>query len=109
MALNDGGGQFFAARRPVVGAAKVAKLNIGIKNLGPPVTRWEIRILNGLPALVAERDAVSAKDAPLFVLRCDIDESGQITAIHTILATKKLTAVRKVPTEYPGAVSPPPL
>jgi RNA polymerase sigma-70 factor (ECF subfamily) len=103
VALNDGGGQFFAARRPVVGAARVARLNVGIKNLGPPVSRWEIRILNGLPALVAERDGVSAKDAARFVLRCDIDAAGQITAIHTILATRKLTAVKPL---SPGGTMP---
>ena len=96
VALNDGGGQFFAARRPVVGVARVAKLNLGIKDLGPPVSRWEIRILNGLPALVAERDGATAKDAPRFVFRCDIDGSGRITAIHTILATQKLTALRGI-------------
>jgi RNA polymerase sigma-70 factor (ECF subfamily) len=103
VALNDGGGQFFAARRPVVGAAKVAKLNLGIKDLGPPVSRWEIRSLNGLPALVAERDGATAKDAPRFVLRVDIDAEGRISALHTILATSKLTAVRAIAVLSPGA------
>ncbi|MEP7123071.1 MAG: sigma-70 family RNA polymerase sigma factor [Byssovorax sp.] len=96
VALNDGGGQFFAARRPVVGAANVAKLNVGIKRMGPGVSRWEIRILNGLPALVAERDGTTVKEAPRFVLRVDIDAAGRITALHTILATRKLTAVRAI-------------
>jgi RNA polymerase sigma-70 factor, ECF subfamily len=96
VALNDGGGEFFAARRPVVGASRVARLNLGIKKMGPPVTRWEIRILNGLPALVAERDGVSAKDAPRFVLRIDIDADGRVAALHTILATRKLTALRPI-------------
>lgn len=96
VALNDGGGEFFAARRPVVGASRVAELNLGVKRMSPDVSRWEIRILNGLPALVAERDGVSAKDAPRFVVRCDIDGSGRITAIHTILARSKLTAVKAI-------------
>ncbi len=96
VALNDGGGEFFAARRPVVGASRVARLNLGIKRMGPAVSRWEIRLLNGLPALVGERDEASAKDAPRFVLRVDIDAAGKIAALHTVLATRKLTALRAI-------------
>ncbi len=96
VALNDGGGEFFAARRPVVGASRVARLNLGVKRLSPEISRWEIRLLNGLPALVAERDGVSVKDAPRFVLRVDIDASGRINALHTILATRKLTGLRPI-------------
>jgi RNA polymerase sigma-70 factor (ECF subfamily) len=96
VALNDGGGQFIAATRPIVGADRVARFNVGIKKHSPTVTRWEIRILNGLPALVGERDGTSAKEAPRFVMRVDIDASGRITAVHTVLAPGKLTAVRAI-------------
>lgn len=96
VSLNDGGGEYFAARRPVVGADRVARFNVGIKKHSAGVTRWEIRILNGLPALVAERDGTSAKEAPRFVMRVDIDGSGRITAVHTVLAPGKLTAARAI-------------
>jgi RNA polymerase sigma-70 factor, ECF subfamily len=96
VALNDGGGEFFAARRPVIGASRVARLHLGIRRLGPAVSRWEIRLLNGLPALVGERDGASVKDAPRFVLRVDIDAAGRIAALHTVLATRKLTALRAI-------------
>lgn len=103
VALNDGGGEFFAARRPVVGASRVARLSSGVKRHGPEIWRWEIRILNGLPALVGERDTVTAKDAPRFVLRVDIDADGKIAALHTVLATRKLTALRPIGSITPTA------
>ena len=74
----------------------MARFNVGIKKHSPAVTRREIRILNGLPVLVGERDGTSAKEAPRFVRRVDINASGRITAVHTVLAPGKLTAVRAI-------------
>jgi hypothetical protein len=52
-----------------------------------------MRMLNGLPALVVELDDGARGEAGRFVIRADVDGEGRIVALHSILATWKLTAV----------------
>ncbi|APR80951.1 RNA polymerase sigma-70 factor, ECF subfamily protein [Minicystis rosea] len=93
--MSDGGGEFFAARVQVTGRAKVAQLFLGLRKQGPPPLRYVVRMLNGLPAFVVERPAVS-RMAPRFIVQCEIDEAGLIRTVYTVLATRKLTALRPV-------------
>jgi RNA polymerase sigma-70 factor (ECF subfamily) len=93
--LSDGGGEFFAARIPVIGRAKVAQLFLGLQRHGPPITRFELRIINGLPALVAERPA-APNVAPRFIVQCEIGPDGLVREVYTVLATPKLTAIRPI-------------
>jgi RNA polymerase sigma-70 factor (ECF subfamily) len=93
--LSDGAGEFLAARKPIVGRAKVALAYVKLARHTPPGARTEIRTLNGLPALVAEVPA-GERIAPRFVMTCTIDASGRITAVYSVLATAKLTRVRPV-------------
>ena len=58
--------------------------------------RYALRLLNGLPALVAERLRPGPGESPRFVLRVDVDGSGRITAVHSVLATRKLTALAPI-------------
>ena len=92
--LNDGGGEFVAARVPIVGRDRVMRFYFNISKRRPPGMRVEIRLLNGLPAMVAESRHGRPGEAPRMVVRCDIDPDGRIKEIHAILATRKLTAVR---------------
>ena len=55
--------------------------------------RVDVRTLNGLPAVVIEFSDRPHHQAPRLVMRCEIGRDGRITALHTILATRKLTAV----------------
>lgn len=93
---NDGGGEFLAARRPILGASRAARFFLGIARYATEGMRREPRILNGLPALVIEPTLWHERLAPRYVLRCEIDGEGRITALHTILATRKLTQVRPI-------------
>jgi RNA polymerase sigma-70 factor (ECF subfamily) len=93
-ALSDGGGEFLAARVPVIGGKRVAKLLVGLARHAPPVVKSEVRILNGLPALVMELAPDRERVAKRYVLRCEIDAAGRVTGVHTVLATRKLTHVR---------------
>ncbi|BBZ02960.1 RNA polymerase sigma24 factor [Mycolicibacterium chitae] len=52
----DSAGKVSAARRPVVGAAKVAKLVMGLSRLGGPSARVEPAMYNSAPALVLYLD-----------------------------------------------------
>ena len=66
---------------------RVARLN------GAPESA-EVRLVNGLPALVAtypERE--DAKAARKVVIRVELGADGQITQVHSILASRKLTSV----------------
>jgi len=92
-ALSDGGGEVHAARVPVVGRAKVARFYANIARRRSPDTRFEVRMLNGLPALVITFAAGDGDAARAIVTRLDVDREGRIEALHSVLARRKLTAV----------------
>ena len=94
--LNDGGGEYLAARVPVHGAAKVALMYVKLGRRTEPVVQAEIKMLNGLPALVIAFASAQDGLARRFVLRCDVEAEGRIVELHTVLATHKLTHVRFV-------------
>jgi RNA polymerase sigma-70 factor (ECF subfamily) len=92
-ALSDGGGEFFAARVPIVGPARVARFYTNIATRRSPDAHVEVRMLNGLPALLVEAPRGQAGEAPRFVTRVDVDREGRVVAVHSILARAKLLAV----------------
>jgi RNA polymerase sigma-70 factor (ECF subfamily) len=93
--LSDGGGEFLAAKRPIVGRAKVALAGVKLARAASAGLVAEIRSLNGLPALVVEQPA-AGKVAPRFTLQCVVDAEGRITALYSVLATGKLTALAPI-------------
>jgi RNA polymerase sigma-70 factor, ECF subfamily len=97
VAVADAAGEFHSAKT-MVGAARVALVYAGIARKSPPPIRFTLRTLNGLPTLVAERDPrdLTTGVAPRFTLSCDVDASGKIVRIHTILATAKLQGLAPV-------------
>jgi len=92
--MADGGGQYTALRGPLVGRAKVALLHLRVAKRRSPGARIEIRLLNGLPAALIAYASAEGRQAPRTVLRCDVDGDGRIVALHSILAERKLSAVR---------------
>ena len=94
--LSDGGGEFAAARIPLHGRARVARVLVGLRKHGAMVRRGAMRLLNGLPALVLEQASARRHFAQRVVVQCEVDREGRITAIYTVLATAKLTAVRPI-------------
>ncbi len=96
--LSDGGGEFLAALRPVIGRDRVIRLFKAISSKYG--TRLESRMLNGLPAAVIDI-AIPAKSrlpiAPRLTLSCDIGPDGRISRIYSVIATRKLTALREQP------------
>jgi RNA polymerase sigma-70 factor (ECF subfamily) len=94
-ALSDGGGEFFAARVPVVGRERVIRFYMNVATRGLSGMRSELRILNGLPAIVSELpDDRPRGGAPRLVTRIELDDEGRVRELHSILATRKLTAIR---------------
>jgi hypothetical protein len=58
------------------------------------VTRSEVRVLNGLPAIVAEQAAARPGFASRWAVQCEIDLEGRVSRLYTVLATRKLGKVR---------------
>lgn len=90
--LSDGGGEFHAARNPMRGRDKVARLCVGLARFVP--VHAELRVLSGLPALVMDHRAIGPGWAPRSILQCEIDAEGLIRRVYSVLASRKLTALR---------------
>ena len=88
--LSDGGGEFFAARKPVVGAAKVAGFYAKISAGEPIPPSIEIRTLGGVPTLIVRRSQARGNHAPAACIQVELDESGRIVRIYALLATAKV-------------------
>ena len=92
--VTDAGGEYTALREPLVGLDRVVRFHLEVGRRRGPISRVEMRELNGLPALVIETTPLRPQMAPRLVLRCEVDPTGRITELHTILTARKLTAVR---------------
>ncbi len=93
-ALNDGGGEFFAARRPVVGRSLVARFYLGLqRKFYQESARFSFGRFNGAPAMILRQIPTEPKLAPLFVTSIALDASNRIDRIYTFLATPKLSRV----------------
>lgn len=95
--LSDGGGEFFAATRPVVGAGKIVGMYLSLlkrrQKAGPGLPRVDVVTVNGLPALWCHDPEAPPGDAPRFLWRCDVDVAGRIRAFHSVVHPAKLTAL----------------
>jgi RNA polymerase sigma-70 factor (ECF subfamily) len=92
--ITDAGGEYTALHGPLVGASRVARFHLETARRRGPISHVEMRSVNGLPALVIETRPLRPQMAPRVVLRCEIDEEGRICELHSILASRKLTAIR---------------
>ncbi len=92
--LNDGGGQFHAARVPVVGAKRVTTFLLRTAQLRGTPDAVSLRTMNGQPGLVLWWRSPGPHEAPLSVVRIEVDVEGKVREVHSVLATRKLTAVR---------------
>jgi RNA polymerase sigma-70 factor (ECF subfamily) len=92
-AVTDGGGEYVAALRPVVGRDRVTRFLLGLQRKAEWRGRIAMRSLNGLPAIVADMQEPPVRWAPRFVLRCELDRAGAIREVHVVVASEKLARV----------------
>ena len=92
--VSDGGGEFFAAKVPVVGRSKVAlmlsnlfKATAGFNSKSRPVE------LNGLFAVATEREGAPPGFAGKLATLFQLDGEGLIERIYFVMASRKLSAV----------------
>ena len=92
-AVNDGAGEVHAARKVIVGPQRVARFhyNIGYRRMARG--RFQVRMINGLPAIVGEFADGRPAEPSRVVMRCEVDEHGRITRLLSVVASRKLTAV----------------
>ncbi len=89
---TDAGGEYHAARIPVVGRNKVARFYVNISRLsGPP--RPSIRLLNGEPAVVLDIIDPKPGISPRVATMATLDEAGRLKRIYSVLATRKLDGI----------------
>ncbi len=91
--LSDGGGEFHAARVPVVGLAKVVRFLLNVRRWWPAEARFEIKRLSGDPCFVANAPVTNPRYPHRFVTHVELDADGKIREIHSILATAKLRSL----------------
>ena len=68
--------------------ARVASIGKG----GASLTASPLSV-NGLPALLVTIAGATGRIAPRLVFRIELDGDGRITEVHSVLATRKLTAI----------------
>jgi RNA polymerase sigma factor (sigma-70 family) len=96
--LADGGGEFLASRVPVLGPKRVVLLIMRLTELRGPPEHAELRMVNGLPALIAtyarSGSHSGSRVASRVVIAPRLDTEGRILDLYNMLATAKLTAMR---------------
>ncbi|MFI6171379.1 RNA polymerase sigma-70 factor [Nocardia sp. NPDC051052] len=84
VSIADGGGQVNAARRPVVGAKKVARYLSGLFRWEVPGMEILIEEVNGAPAAVAR-----SNDVPVAVVAVELVD-GAIATLRLVVSPEKL-------------------
>ena len=92
-AVNDGAGEFHAARKVICGPPRVARFHYNICYRRQMNARLALRMINGLPAVVGEFTNGRPGEPPRFVLQCRIGADGRITQLLSVVASRKLTAI----------------
>ncbi len=91
----DGGGEFRAPLRTVLGRDKVARFYLAIATVGQGLTT-HVMMLNGLPAVVVDARVVPAGVASRTVLQAELDATGKISHIYVVAARSKLSRVDRI-------------
>ncbi|HEY9403077.1 MAG TPA: sigma-70 family RNA polymerase sigma factor [Pyrinomonadaceae bacterium] len=97
VSVSDGGGEFFAAKIPVVGRAKVALMLANLFKATVGFTsKTRLVELNGLFAVATERENVPPGLAKKLATLFQLNDEGLIERIYFVMASRKLTGLEKV-------------
>jgi RNA polymerase sigma-70 factor, ECF subfamily len=92
---TDHGGEYSALAAPLDGRSRVGRFYLTAaanRRAGSPTV--EIRIVNGVPAALVTLAHPVRRQAPRSLMFCELDDSGKITGVHTVLASRKLAGLR---------------
>ena len=95
LSISDGGGEVAAALRPISGRDRVTRLLTGLAEKAGPMPKVSFRLLNGWPALVVEVEEQDRHPgvASRFTMHFEVDGSGRIRRLDTVVAPSKLSAL----------------
>jgi RNA polymerase sigma-70 factor (ECF subfamily) len=94
VSISDGGGEFFAARIPVVGRAKVALMLSNLYKATAGLTsKSRVVELNGLFAVATERENAPPGLAKKLATLFQLNDEGLIERIYFVMASRKLTGL----------------
>jgi RNA polymerase sigma-70 factor (ECF subfamily) len=102
-ALSDGGGDFHAALRPILGSDRVVRFLFGLRRKTGVHGAFDFRSINRMPALVVELDEAAERFARRFVMRCEVAADGKIREVHLVIAVSKLARVAALAEGSPRA------
>ena len=91
-ALTDAAGEFHANVRPILGRDNVMAGLFGLAKRSSPLRRMEWKTVNGLPAVLVEREPM-AGFASRFLMTADFDAEGRIRRLYSVLASGKLAGL----------------
>jgi len=92
-ALSDGGGEFHAALRPIVGRDKVTRFFAGLTERAGAPERIDSVMVNGMPAVMLTFAAATARYAPQAIVQVRVGADGRVSEVYVVLATRKLAAL----------------
>jgi RNA polymerase sigma-70 factor (ECF subfamily) len=92
-AVTDGGGEFSAAVRPIIGAARVAKFFGRLAASRAGRTDVMIRSVNRSPAAIFDFQSPRGRRAPRLLLSIDVDASGLVVNVWVIANSTKLASL----------------
>jgi RNA polymerase sigma factor (sigma-70 family) len=90
--VTDGGGEFHAALRPIIGPDKVIRFYFALEARQADIVA-EFASCNGAPAVVLAVPKATGTDAPRYAMTIDLNRNGKIAHIYVVTASRKLTAI----------------
>jgi len=89
--LNDGGREFLAAKKPVIGIDRVLNFNANLARKYTAQPSLEFAEYNGTTAAVLRQDHGNPRVADRTVILIDLDDDGLVCRIYAVLASDKLS------------------
>jgi len=93
IATSDGGGRYFAARKPIVGRSRVIRASLKIIRFAEQPPELRMLEINAVPGLVGRYAQPRTGHAPAFVYLGILDPSDRLRALHTVVAPDKLAPI----------------
>jgi RNA polymerase sigma-70 factor, ECF subfamily len=92
--VTDSAGAYTALATPLAGRTRVSRLYLmAALHRQAGGTRNEIRLVNGLPAVLITLGQPVRRQAPRTLIRCELDDAGCIRLVQAILAPRKLAGL----------------
>ena len=92
-ALSDGGGEFYAALRPILGRDKVVRFFVGLTERAGAPERIDSVMVNGLPAVMLTFAPETTRYAPRAILQLRVGADNRVSEVYVVLASRKLAAL----------------